>query len=50
MKKVFLPEKKTFRLFKSLFFHKNGKAQNMPLVAGRVVKVPIQGTKLQRFC
>ena len=22
----------------------------MPLVAGRVVKVPIQSTKLQRFC
>ena len=35
MKKVFFREKKRFHLLKSLY--KNGKAQNMPVVAGRLV-------------
>ena len=41
MKKDCFFEKKSFHFFKSLFF-KNGKAQNMPLLAGRLVILPIE--------
>ena len=37
----FFREKKRFHLFKSLLF-KNGKEQNMPLVAGRLVQLTIK--------
>ena len=35
-KEGFFEKKKRFHLFKSLLYH-NGKAQNMPVVAGRLV-------------
>ena len=34
---TFFPRKKRFHLFKT-FLYKNGKAQDMPVVAGRLVK------------
>ena len=48
MIKCFLEKKKCFHLLEGLSY-KNGKAQNMPVVAGRLVTKKIQIAKLFIF-